>query len=264
MLTGKLAFTGETVTDTLAAIVMKDPDWSQLPAATPTQVRVLLQRCFQKDPKQRLRDIGDARISIDEVLSGAPDPSSPVTAPVSAPFWRRALPWALFGATAAILATVVMIWKFAAPAPAPQTAMHFSAVTDFPGVQAQPSFSPDGRSVAFVSNHSGHYDIYVALISGGSLVQITKDPNLKSHPAWSPDGATIAYAQLNESGLWDVWEVPALGGTPRKVIANATDPSWSSDGRFLAYENLTTETVRSFRPIWREPAQLAGRFRRNG
>jgi serine/threonine protein kinase len=243
MLTGKMAFTGETVTDTLAAVIMKDPDWSQLPAATPLRVRVLLQRCLQKHPKQRLRDIGDARISIDEVLSGAPDPSSPVATPVSAPLWRRALPWALFGAMAAILAAVVMIWKFAAPAPVPQTAMHFSAVTDFPGVQAQPSFSPDGRSVAFVSNHSGHYDIYVALISGGSLVQITKDPNLKSHPAWSPDGATIAYARVNDSGLWDIWQVPALGGTPRKIILNATDPTWSSDGRLLGYRNLANGTI---------------------
>src|SRR5271170_5854032 len=75
MLTGKMAFRGETVTDTLAAVIKEEPDWSQLPSATPLRVRVLLQRCLQKDPKQRLRDIGDARISIDEVLAGAPDPS---------------------------------------------------------------------------------------------------------------------------------------------------------------------------------------------
>jgi serine/threonine protein kinase len=71
MLTGKQAFTGETVTDTLASIIKEDPDWKALPAATPTHVRVLLQRCLQKDPKQRLQAIGDARIVLDEVLSGA-------------------------------------------------------------------------------------------------------------------------------------------------------------------------------------------------
>jgi hypothetical protein len=75
MLTGKQAFTGETVTDTLASLIKEDPDWKRLPAATPMRVRVLLQRCLQKDPKQRLRDIGDARISLDEVLSGAADPT---------------------------------------------------------------------------------------------------------------------------------------------------------------------------------------------
>src|SRR6204780_732526 len=104
MLTGKMAFAGETVTDTLAAVIMKDPDWSQLPAATPLRVRVLLQRCLQKDPKQRLRDIGDARISIDEVLSGAPDLSSPVASPISGPLWRRALPWVVAACFAIALA----------------------------------------------------------------------------------------------------------------------------------------------------------------
>jgi serine/threonine protein kinase len=76
MLTGKMTFRGETVTDTLAAVIHAEPDWLALPTATPMPVRVLLQRCLQKDPKQRLRDIGDARITLDEVLDGAPEPSS--------------------------------------------------------------------------------------------------------------------------------------------------------------------------------------------
>jgi len=71
MLTGKQAFTGKTVTDTLASIIKEEPDWNLLPAATPMRVRVLLQRCLQKDSKQRLRDIGDARISLEEVFAGA-------------------------------------------------------------------------------------------------------------------------------------------------------------------------------------------------
>src|SRR5271154_5750896 len=103
MLTRQMAFSGETVSDTLASIIKEEPDWSQLPSNTPVRVHVLLKRCSRKDPRQRLRDIGDARISIDEVLSGALDLSSPVATPVSAPLWRRALPWALFGAMAAIL-----------------------------------------------------------------------------------------------------------------------------------------------------------------
>jgi Tol biopolymer transport system component len=121
--------------------------------------------------------------------------------------------------------------------------MHFSAVTNFPGVEAQPSLSPDGRSVAFVSNRDGHYDIYVGLITGGSLVRITNDPNLKARPRWSPDGTKIAYSRLNESGLWDIWEVPALGGTPRRLILNAMDPAWSPDGRSLAYANNATGSI---------------------
>lgn len=89
-LTGRTAFSAETVTDTLAAVIRAEPDWSQLPAATPIRVRVLLQRCLRKDAKQRLQAIGDARISLDEVLAGAPEPSSIAATPVSVPIWRLA------------------------------------------------------------------------------------------------------------------------------------------------------------------------------
>ena len=92
MLTGKMAFRGETVTDTLAAVIRAEPDWSQLPAATPIRIRLLLRRCLQKDPKQRLQAAGDARIAIDEALSGTPDPDAAATQ-MSVPLWHRALPW---------------------------------------------------------------------------------------------------------------------------------------------------------------------------
>jgi serine/threonine-protein kinase len=108
MLTGQMAFSGETVTDTLAAVIMKEPDWSRLPAGTPIRVRVLLQRCLQKDPKQRLRDIGDARISLDEVLAGAPDQAIGGAAQI-APIWRRVLPWAVAGVLAAALAALAFV-----------------------------------------------------------------------------------------------------------------------------------------------------------
>jgi Tol biopolymer transport system component len=240
ILTGKPVFSGETVTDILAAVVKDEPDWARLPKDTPTHVRVLLQRCLQRDPKQRLRDIGDARLALDEVLSGAAKELVASTG-AATPVWRRTLPWALAGLLAAALIAIGVAWKFAVPAP--QAQMHFSAVTNFAGVQADPALSPDGRSVAFVSERDGHYNIYVGLVGGGNLVQITNDPNLESRPTWSPDGATLAYARLNHSGLWDIWEVPALGGTPRRIILNAKDPAWSPDGHSLAYENVADRAL---------------------
>src|SRR5262249_7922879 len=113
----------------------------------------------------------------------------------------------------------------------------------FAGVEAQPSFSPDARSVAFVSDRGGQFDIWVSLIGAGSLVRITNDGNFKSRPRWSPDGGRVAYARLNNSGLPDVWVVPARGGTPRKVLSEAADPAWSPDSRLLAYANRTTNTI---------------------
>src|SRR5262249_27844986 len=69
----------------------------------------------------------------------------------------------------------------------------FPAITNFAGVEAQPSFSPDARSVAFVSDRGGQFDIWVSLIGAGSLVRITNDGNFKFRPRWSPDGSRIAY-----------------------------------------------------------------------
>jgi len=234
MLTGDRPFGGPTVSDTLAAVLKEAPDLERVPAPA----RRLLRACLEKDPKRRLDSVraGMLLLETDEEGEAADPPTSRK---------RASLPWVVAGLLAAVLIAVVAVWRFAAPAP--PAAMHFSAVTNFAGVQTDPSLSPDGRSVAFISNRDGHYNIYVTVIGGGSLVQITKDPNLKSHPAWSPDGTTIAYARLDHSGIWDIWEAPALGGTPRRVILNAADPAWSPGGHALAYENMAPD---AFGALW--------------
>jgi serine/threonine protein kinase/Tol biopolymer transport system component len=243
MLSGRKAFQGETTSDVLAAVIKSEPEWSTLPAATPVGIQRLIRRCLQKEVRQRLQAIGDARIAIEETLSGdvgaglVPARTETVTGrPQGSPL-RRILPWAA-GLLAGALIAGLGVWKLTETTPQPS--MHFSAVTNFAGVQAQPALSPDGRSVAFVSNRDGPYEIYVGLISGGNLVKLTDDANFKARPCWSPDGTEIAYGRLNQSGIWDIWEVPALGGTPRRLILNALDPAWSPDGQTLAYANGVT------------------------
>jgi Tol biopolymer transport system component len=240
MLTGLRLFEGETVSDVLAAVLTRDPQWARLPAATPGAIRDLLRRCLRRDAKARQRDMGDARIVLEEALAG-PSPQGDGPASPTRPTWRRALPWAAALAVGALISGVVM-WGLALRRPQRER-MHFRAVTNFAGVQAQPALSPDGGSVAFVSNRGGDYDIYVGLVSGGKLIQITHDPHFEARPSWAPDGASITYARLNDSGLWDIWQVPALGGTPRRLILNAADPAWSRDGRSLAYVNEVTRTI---------------------
>src|SRR5437899_1956113 len=242
MLTGDKAFNGEAISEILAAVILKEPDWGRLPLNGPPTVKRLLRRCLDKDPKRRLRDIGEARIAIEEYLG---NPAAETQEPAVQPAPRTGTNWLVgFSLAGLLLGAIVagsLVRKFASGRPA--FPMHFSAVTNFPGAEAQPSLSPDGRSVAFVSNRDGHYDIYVGLITGGSLVRITNDPNLKARPRWSHDGTKIAYSRLNESGLWDIWQIPALGGTPRRLILNATDPAWSRDDRSLAYANSSTGSI---------------------
>ena len=94
MLTGKRLYTGENASETLASVIKDDPDWNLLPTDTPVAIRRVLGRCLTRERKQRLRDVGDARIEIEEALAG---PSGTLALPAGAlatqATWRRALPW---------------------------------------------------------------------------------------------------------------------------------------------------------------------------
>ncbi len=240
MLTGRHPFSGETVSDILACVLKSDPDWTALPATTPAAIRRLLRRCLQKDPRQRLHDIGDARIELEEAAEGTSPNAAPAAKAPSASR-RMFLPGLILGLAIGAVGAGLIVSRFGGDQS--RAAMRFVTVTNFSGVEAQPSLSPDGRSVAFVSNRDGSYDIWVGLAAGGRLVRVTNDPSVESHPSWSPDGTRIAYAKMKESGLSDIWEIPALGGAPRRVIVDATEPAWSADGRSFAYSNQATGTV---------------------
>src|SRR6185295_4707759 len=116
MLTGQRAFAGETVSDTIAGILEREPDWARLPPSTPPAIRRLLRRCVQKDAKHRLRDIGDARAEIDDALSGATDVL--VRLKPDTTYARSA--YVLFAASIVIslLAIAAVIWNRSAAQPA--------------------------------------------------------------------------------------------------------------------------------------------------
>ena len=244
MLTGQPLYGGESTSEILARVIEREPDLHRLPPTTPAPIRELIRRCLTKTPRQRLRDIGDARLVLEEYMANpsAAQPSAGAATPTANAGSNRLLLWLFGGVVLGALLAGAAVWKLKSPAARPLM-MQFSAVTNFTGLDAQPSFSPDGRSVAFLSNRSGQFDIWVGLITGGSPVRITNDPNLKARPHWSPDGSKIAYSRLNESGLWDVWTVPALGGTPRKLFNNAVDAVWSPDGSSLVYADASTRTL---------------------
>jgi serine/threonine protein kinase len=193
MLSGRKPFAGRSIADVLAAVVGRDPDWTAVPAATPRRIRDLLRRCLEKDPARRLRDIGDARLELDDALAepvGAPggDASTPRRGTAT-------IAW-IVAALAVAVAMAAILWRARAGETAPSI-MRFSLVTNFAGVEGQPSLSPDGRSVAFVSNRDGQWDVYVGLVTGGGLVRLTSDPNVEARPQWSPDGTKLLYSRLN-------------------------------------------------------------------
>jgi len=230
MLTGKRIFRGESITDTLASVIKSEPDWSQLPAATPMRVRVLLQRCLQKDPKQRLRDIGDARISLEEVLSGAPEGAAALAAAV--PAWRRALPWAI--TSVAVLAALVLAFiHFRATPSASVEPVRFQIPFPegvIPAVGSHFAVSPDGRQLAFFA--VGPDNVARLWVRSLDSLQARPLPGSESPSSppffWSPDSQFIAFDAGGKL------KKIAIAGGPAQTICDAPGTvvggSWNREG----------------------------------
>jgi serine/threonine protein kinase/Tol biopolymer transport system component len=225
MLTGKPAFGGETVTDILAAVVTKEPDWGALPTSTPAHVRVLLQRCLRRDPKQRLRDIGDARIALEEVLSGVAKEQIASVGP-TLPVWRRALPWAVAAFCALLAAAVVMLRGSGSRLPLMQTSIVAPEGTQFETMyrNGAPALSPDGTRVAFIASKDGRNSIWIRDLAKSEARQL---PGTEGafYPFWSPDGRSIGFFMNHK-----LWRMDLSSGTPMPVcdVVEPRGGSWSS------------------------------------
>jgi serine/threonine protein kinase len=196
MLTGAPAFGGPTVSDTMAAVLEREPNWKAFPLSAPANLRRLVERCVQKDVRRRLRDIGDAQ---DYLTAGA----------VTDADARSAVPW---------------------------RAVDFQRLTDEVGINESPAISPDGKMVAFVAAVDGRQQVWIRLLTGGAPLQVTRDDVDHLSPRWAPDSSSLIYytppdAQGEEGALW---EVSALGGLPRPIIGALGGGDISHDGRRIA------------------------------
>ena len=232
MLTGRLLFAADSVPETLAAVLRADIDLDALPAATPPAVRRLVRRCLERQPKARLRDIGDARMVLDEVLSGRiEEAASPAAgaAPAMAPSWRsRWLPWAA-GFALGALALAVADRTLLAPQPAPPPTL---LPLTYSGFDSEPSISPDGKTVAFVSTRDGRQRIWLKQLATGEEIALTEGPDYG--PRFSPDGSSLLFIR-NEAAGPDLHRVPSVGGASRRVVRGAFGAAWSPDGRRIAF-----------------------------
>ena len=240
MLTGRLAFPGETVSDTIVKILEREPDWSLLPPPTPVQIRRLLLRCLAKDPKQRLRDIRDIRIGLDATDVALPAPDDTMAASVRSPTRTAWQPWV--GAAAVVVG--VLAWQ-AGRAPSiqemPLANGQFTRFTDWEGTEAGAEISPDGRFVAFTADRAGQFDLWVSQVGTGRFQNLTSDLPPLSKPGilrtfgFSGDGSEIWFTEGGDAGA-PKWLIPLTGGKPRAFLGQgAAAPSWSSDDTRLAY-----------------------------
>jgi len=222
-LTGSGPFHGDTVTETLAAVIKTEPDWHSLPADTPTNVRIMIQRCLQKDQCRRLRDIGDARIEIEDARI-----IPPTTAPGSVTGARRIFGWSVLALILIVAAFLAGTW-LRAPADSPVTVWQGERLGGST-IAMWPRVSPNGQMVAFQALVEGQTQLGLMTPQSGDwqLPIRRKAPGYVGDISWSSDGARIYFERSRR-----IFSVPFLGGEEQPVLENAQSPQVLPDGSLL-------------------------------
>jgi len=230
MLSGQQAFPGSDVTEVLATVLKSEPEWKALPSSTPPRVRGVLERCLQKDPKLRIRDIGDVRLALDGAFESMAAASAPVA--VAAP--RRSVLWPIAVVVVALAAAGVT-WVLGRPAVEPAVPIRFSLVlptgdqlTFAAGTMV--AVSPDGQTLAYRAARGGSIRLFARRIDQLES-QMIGDSVPSEAPFFSPDGEWIAYQFSNALRKVSVRGGPAETIAPLKDVPRGGD--WSADGTIV-------------------------------
>jgi serine/threonine-protein kinase len=242
MLTGQRLFKGEDVSETLAAVLTRQPDWTLLPAAAPPLIRRLLRRCLEKDRTRRLADMADARLDIDDALSGS-DVDAP--AAVSTSRTRERLMWAASLLLVGLTAAATAAWT-TRPVSNPQepvrTILSVAPTGETPGTNpleqraggARPTrtavaLSPDGKTLVFSAIWGGTQQLYARAMDQLGATPIAGTSGGYG-PFFSPDGQSVGFAADGE-----LRKVPLRGGPPVALCKAVAlfGASWGDDGTIV-------------------------------
>ena len=236
MLTGNRLFHGDTVSDTIAAVLTRDPEWEDLPEDLPGPTRYLLRRALVRDRDRRLRDVGEA-----EALLTDPDTTSSFQILSASDLpeiaeERKRRPWPAL-ALAAIAVVFAVMWFRGTQAPVPAPAPYASDVVRITFQSQRPSWpelSPDGAMVAYSTGTGPDADIFLQRLGGTKPINLTGDAARNWYPVFSPSGDRIAFNSARD-GTVGIYVMGATGEAARLVVANGSYPAWSPDGVSLAY-----------------------------
>jgi serine/threonine protein kinase/Tol biopolymer transport system component len=224
MLTGKRAFEGEDVSDTLAAVLKDEPAWQRLPPSTPEHLQVLLRRCLQKDRKKRLRDIGDARLEIDAAHSSSQTDERGVHR--SRRIERLVLIAALAIVTLIAAWALARVWRPLSPGPEMRVDIDTPPTRD----PVSLAISPDGRSVVFAATTEGRSRLWLRPLDATAARPLTGTDDAR-FPFWSPDSRYVGFF-ANDDKLKRI----DVDGATIETLANApvgSGGAWNRDGTVL-------------------------------
>ena len=234
MLSGLSPFRRPSAAETMTAILHDEPPALPEGAGVPPALQRVLRHCLEKDPADRFQSARDLAFDLEGVLEGPAGAASLRADPSRASGRFRTTLAAV--ALALALPVVFVAGRWWSP-DEPHQALETHRLTDFSGLEEFPAISPDLKSVAFTARVNGHRQIFVRLLAGGPPLPITKDEADHEQPRWSRNAGSVMYFSPAAPGeiQGTIWEVPALGGPARRVIASLGGGDIGSDGRLACF-----------------------------
>jgi serine/threonine protein kinase len=257
LVTGRPPFDGQTSSDVVANVLHTEPlPLERFANGSPPELQRIVGKCLRKDAGHRYQTMRDLALDLealgDTLRAGRENATKESAAPSVAPSpvtpagSSRSRWW--LGAAGVLIALVAaaMVWLNRGGDPtavSERTDLVLKRLTFDEGLQTDVTFSPDGRFIAYASNRSGNFDIWVQPVDGGDAVQITREPEQDVQPAWSPDGDSIVFRSERSRG--GLFVVPALGGHARQLSSFGTHPTWLNRSEVLFFLGNPAASVAS-------------------
>ena len=258
MVTGERPFRGKSAVDTLYAIINVEPEPPmQLNSQLPPELSEILDKALAKDAGERYQHSGDFELDLRRFKRALESNSliSSRSQLAAAPSKRKLTTNSWIAGLIGLLLVTVAIgsWLLSRFTMVSNKTVAIERVTLTPlttdgGYEGEPSFSPDGETVAYVSDRTGNFEIFLKQVSGGPDINLTNNTADDAQPAFSPEGKQIAFVSTRSgtsSLLYygydlplmggDIWIMPALGGSPRRIAEAGNFPSWLPDSSGVVY-----------------------------
>ena len=242
MLTGEIVFAAETVSDTLAGVLAREPMWDKLPKSTPRQIRYLLERCVEKDTRNRLQAIGEARIQIERFLENPEEEEVQVSgaAPEPTPAWKRLAPWLVAAVLAIALGAALLGGLGGGDEATSQTTRSSLEMPEgkslHQGYGAPIALSPDGDRMVHIFSTGAKNEMFVRALDQweGTPLAEGEGQERPYQPFFSPDGDWVGFVTPAT-----LRKIPITGGTSIKLcdVNLSRGATWGPDGTIVFAAN---------------------------